>query len=75
MFTGIVEELGEVVAVDDLGDAARLAVRGPRVTGDVAPRPFNSVLWCSSSSSSLCAIVSGSARSHTRMARRATLSS
>ncbi len=36
MFTGIVEELGEVVAVDDLGDAARLSVRGPRVTDGVA---------------------------------------
>ena len=36
MFTGIVEELGEVVAVDDLGDAARLTVRGPQVTGGVA---------------------------------------
>jgi len=36
MFTGIVEELGEVVAVEDLGDAARLTVRGPRVTGGVA---------------------------------------
>jgi riboflavin synthase len=36
MFTGIVEELGEVVAIDDLGDAARLTIRGPQVTGDVA---------------------------------------
>ena len=36
MFTGIVEELGEVVAVDDLADAARLSVRGPQVTGGVA---------------------------------------
>ena len=36
MFTGIVEELGETVAVDDLGDAARLTVRGPQVTEDVA---------------------------------------
>ena len=36
MFTGIVEELGEVVTVDDLGDAARLTVRGPQVTGGVA---------------------------------------
>ncbi len=36
MFTGIVEELGEAVAVDDLGDAARLTVRGPQVTQDVA---------------------------------------
>ena len=35
MFTGIVEELGEVVAVDDLGDAARLTVRGAQVTSDV----------------------------------------
>ena len=36
MFTGIVEELGETIAVDDLGDAARLTVRGPQVTQDVA---------------------------------------
>jgi riboflavin synthase len=36
MFTGIVEELGETVAVDDLGDAAQLTVRGPQVTQDVA---------------------------------------
>jgi len=36
MFTGIVEELGEVVAVDDLGDAARLSVRGPQVTAGVS---------------------------------------
>lgn len=34
MFTGIVEELGEVVAVDPLPQAARLAFRGPRVTED-----------------------------------------
>jgi riboflavin synthase len=34
MFTGIVEELGEVVAIEDLGDAARLTVRGPMVTSD-----------------------------------------
>jgi riboflavin synthase len=36
VFTGIVEELGEVVARDDLADAARLRVRGPLVTSDVA---------------------------------------
>ena len=36
MFTGIVEELGEVVGLEDLGDAARLTVRGPEVTSDVA---------------------------------------
>ncbi|PBC81248.1 riboflavin synthase alpha chain [Streptomyces sp. 2224.1] len=34
MFTGIVEELGEVVAVDNLGDASRFRLRGPVVTED-----------------------------------------
>ena len=34
MFTGIVEELGEVVAVEELQDASRLTVRGPVVTAD-----------------------------------------
>ncbi len=37
MFTGIVEELGSVVSVDDLGDAARLAIRGPLVMSDARP--------------------------------------
>ncbi|MFD4588185.1 riboflavin synthase [Streptomyces sp. NPDC087659] len=32
MFTGIVEELGEVTAVEDLGDASRFRLRGPVVT-------------------------------------------
>jgi len=36
MFTGIVEELGEVVAVEDVGDARRLRIRGPLVTSDAA---------------------------------------
>jgi riboflavin synthase len=36
MFTGIVEELGEVTAWDDLADAARLTVRGPVVTSDAS---------------------------------------
>jgi riboflavin synthase len=36
MFTGIVEELGEVTAWDDLPDAARLTVRGPVVTSDAS---------------------------------------
>ena len=35
MFTGIVEELGEVIAVTELPDAARISVRGPLVTSDV----------------------------------------
>ncbi|MCS7481476.1 riboflavin synthase [Umezawaea endophytica] len=34
MFTGIVEELGEIVQVADLPDAARLTVSGPLVTSD-----------------------------------------
>ena len=37
MFTGIVEELGEVVAITDDGpDSARLTIRGPVVTDGVA---------------------------------------
>ncbi|WP_424214832.1 riboflavin synthase [Streptomyces sp. BI20] len=34
MFTGIVEELGEVTAVEQLADAARFRLRGPVVTQD-----------------------------------------
>ena len=34
MFTGIVEELGEITAVDEQPDTARLTVRGPLVTSD-----------------------------------------
>jgi riboflavin synthase len=34
MFTGIVEELGEVVGVTPAADAARIAVRGPLVAAD-----------------------------------------
>jgi riboflavin synthase len=34
MFTGIVEELGEVVSVEHLGGTARITVRGPQVTAD-----------------------------------------
>jgi riboflavin synthase len=34
VFTGIVEELGTVVSVQALGDAARLRVRGPLVVSD-----------------------------------------
>lgn len=36
VFTGIVEELGEVVGIQSDGDLARLRVRGPLVTGDAA---------------------------------------
>lgn len=34
MFTGIVEEIGEIVAVEHLGTDSRLVVRGPLVTSD-----------------------------------------
>ncbi|GAA3153500.1 riboflavin synthase [Planomonospora alba] len=34
MFTGIVEELGEVAAIEPLKDAARIAIRGATVTAD-----------------------------------------
>jgi riboflavin synthase len=34
VFTGIVEELGEVVGKDDLGDSARFTIQGPVVTAD-----------------------------------------
>ncbi|MDX6326665.1 MAG: riboflavin synthase [Nocardioidaceae bacterium] len=36
MFTGIVEELGEVVALERLADSVRLTVHGPAVSDDVA---------------------------------------
>jgi riboflavin synthase len=34
MFTGIIEELGEVTAVDRVADAARITVRGPLAVSD-----------------------------------------
>lgn len=34
MFTGIIEELGEIVAIETLSDAARFTLRGPVVTSD-----------------------------------------
>jgi riboflavin synthase len=36
VFTGIVEELGEVVALDERDGSARLAIRGPGVISDAA---------------------------------------
>jgi riboflavin synthase len=36
VFTGIVEELGEVVGLEDLGDSVRLRVRGPVVLSDAS---------------------------------------
>lgn len=37
MFTGIVEELGQVVTIEETPAGARLSVRAPLVTGDVTP--------------------------------------
>jgi riboflavin synthase len=34
VFTGIVEELGEITAVENLGDSSRFRLRGPLVTED-----------------------------------------
>jgi riboflavin synthase len=36
MFTGIIEELGKVVAIEEQGDAMRLTIEGPLVTSDVS---------------------------------------
>ena len=36
MFTGIIEEVGRIVAVDDQGDAARLTIHGPAVVSDAS---------------------------------------
>jgi riboflavin synthase len=36
LYTGIVEELGEVVAFERTGDSAKITVRGPLVTADAA---------------------------------------
>ncbi len=34
MFTGIIEELGEVLSIEDLGDSSRIRLRGPLTTQD-----------------------------------------
>jgi riboflavin synthase len=46
MFTGIVEELGTVEAIEDQGDAVRLSVRGPLVVSDAAPGDSIAVNGC-----------------------------
>ncbi len=46
MFTGIIEELGVVEAIEDQGDAVRLTVRGPHVTVDAALGDSISVNGC-----------------------------
>lgn len=34
MFTGLIEEIGEIVAIEPVGASLRLTVRGPKVTSD-----------------------------------------
>jgi len=46
MFTGIVEELGTVAAIEDQGDAARLSIRADLVLEDVALGDSISVNGC-----------------------------
>jgi riboflavin synthase len=46
LFTGIVEELGVVEALEDQGDAIRLTVRGPHVTMDARLGDSISVNGC-----------------------------
>jgi riboflavin synthase len=46
MFTGIIEELGVVEALEDQGDAIRLTVRGPHVTLDAKLGDSVSVNGC-----------------------------
>jgi riboflavin synthase len=46
MFTGIVEELGTVVDLEDQGDAVRLTVNGPLVTSDAAAGDSIAVNGC-----------------------------
>ena len=36
MFTGIVEERGEIIGREDLAEAARFRIRGPLVTSDAS---------------------------------------
>jgi riboflavin synthase len=46
MFTGIVEELGEVVGLEPQGDALRLTLRGPTVVADAGPGDSIAVNGC-----------------------------
>jgi riboflavin synthase len=46
VFTGIVEEIGQVVAVDDLQDSARLRIRGSFAASQMAPGDSVAVNGC-----------------------------
>jgi diaminohydroxyphosphoribosylaminopyrimidine deaminase/5-amino-6-(5-phosphoribosylamino)uracil reductase len=62
MFTGIVEELGEVVRVEQQERAARLTVRGPRVVSDAVHGASISVNGC-------CLTVGGARHRHVHRRR------
>ena len=36
MFTGLIEEMGEITAIETVGDSIRLTVKGPKVTSDAS---------------------------------------
>lgn len=46
MFTGLVEEVGEVTAIEDLGDSQRITIRAPKVTEDAQHGDSISVNGC-----------------------------
>jgi len=46
MFTGIVEELGTIEAIEDQGDAVRLTIRAETVLGDARPGDSIAVNGC-----------------------------
>lgn len=46
MFTGLVEEIGEVTAIEDLGDSQRITIRAPKVTEDAQHGDSISVNGC-----------------------------
>ncbi len=46
MFTGLVEEIGEVTAIEDLGDSQRITIWAPKVTEDAQHGDSISVNGC-----------------------------
>ncbi len=73
MFTGIVEELGTIVSLEDQGDAIRLTVRGPLVTSDARSGDSISVNGCCLTVASTGATVNGVADSFTADVMHETL--
>ncbi len=46
MFTGLVEEIGEIVAIENLNDSRRITIRAPKVTEDAQHGDSISVNGC-----------------------------